>query len=65
MNNINIGQLINQIAAIVRQIVSYGLLLLVAAVVLQQFGVRVPAVPAIDPTRLAYICGAWWLLGGK
>ena len=65
VNNINIGQLIGQITAIVSQAVSIALLLLIAAAVLQRYGVRVPYLPATGPTELAYMAGAWWLYRGR
>jgi hypothetical protein len=46
--------------------VSLGLLMAISAAVAAVFGLRVPGVPAIDPSRLAWLCGAWWLYrGGK
>ena len=64
--NINIGQLVGQIAGIVTQIVGYGLLLLIAAAVLGRYGVHVPYVPATSPNDLTWLCGGWWLYrGGK
>jgi hypothetical protein len=43
------------------QIVVVGLLLIFAGNVLSLFGFRVPYVPNIDFTALAYLCGAYWL----
>ena len=64
MTNINFGQLVSQIAAIVTQIIGYGLLLLIAAAVVSRYGVRVPYIPAINVTELAYLAGAWFLYRG-
>ncbi len=71
MNTINFGQLVSliaaivtQIIAIVTQIIGYGLLLLIAAAVVSRYGVRVPYIPAINVTELAYLGGAWWLYRG-
>ena len=64
--NINLGQLISQIGNIITQVIGYGLLLLIAAAVVGRYGVRVPWVPAVNVTELAYLAGAWWLYrGGK
>lgn len=66
LNQINVGQLLAQIASLVQMIVGYGLLLLIAAAVLGKYGVRVPYVPTQSASDLAWICGAWWLYrGGK
>lgn len=59
--NLNAQRIIDQIAAIVTQIIGYGLLLLMLAMVLQQFGVRVPYVPTLNPTVAVYLFGCWWL----
>lgn len=61
LQQLNISQLIGQIASIVAQIVGYGILLLILAAVAQRYGVRVPYVPTVDHVTLAYIAGAWWL----
>ena len=48
------------------QIASVGLLLLIACAVAGKFGIRLPMVPQVDATALAWLCGAWWLYrGGK
>lgn len=65
MNNLNVSQLLGQIAAIITQIIGYGLLLLIAAAVVSRYGVRVPYVPAVNVTELCYLAGAWWLYGRK
>lgn len=65
MNNINVSQLLGQIAGIITQIIGYGLLLLIAAAVVSRYGVRVPYVPAVNVTELCYLAGAWWLSGRK
>lgn len=57
-------QVLDTIAGIVRAIIGYGLLLLLLAMVLQAFGVRVPMLPAIPPATAVYIFGCWWLLRG-
>jgi len=59
--NVNASQLIAQIAAIATQIVSYGLLILMFVMVAQQFGFRIPSVPAISPTVVVYVFGCWYL----
>lgn len=66
VTNINVSQLISQIASIVTQIIGYGLLLLIAAAVVSRYGIRVPYVPAVNVTELTYLAGAWFLYrGGK
>lgn len=48
------------------QVVSVGLLLLIACAVAGKFGIRLPMVPQVDATALAWLCGSWWLYrGGK
>ena len=59
------SQIISTIETIVTQIIGYGLLLLIAAAVLVRYGVRVPVIPAINVTELAYLAGAWWLYRGR
>jgi hypothetical protein len=43
------------------QIITVGFLLLFAGSMLALFGARVPYVPVLDFTALAYFAGAWWL----
>ncbi|MCI4429480.1 MAG: hypothetical protein JHC40_09975 [Burkholderiales bacterium] len=54
-------QLLSVIPAVILRVLSYGLLILLTGAILQRFGVRIPSVPTIDVTQLAYLCGAWWL----
>lgn len=57
---------LGQVAGVVTQIVGWAILLLIAAAVLQRYGVRIPYIPATGATELAWIAGAWWLYrGGK
>mgnify|MGYP000991523211 FL=1 len=56
---------IGQIFSIIAQLVGYAILLLIAAAVMQKFGVRLPAIPTIGATELAYLCGAYWLARGR
>ena len=58
---LNLNQLLSVIPALILRVLSYGLLVLLSGAVLQRFGVRIPHVPTIDVTQLAYLCGAWWL----
>ena len=48
----------------VSRITGWAFLLLVFAAVLQAFGIRLPvvALPVLDPTRLCYLAGAWYLI---
>lgn len=55
---------LGQVASIVTQIVGWAILLLIAAAVLQRYGVRIPYIPATGATELAYLCGAWFLFRG-
>ncbi len=58
---LNAQQLLSVIPALILRVLSYGLLALLTGAILQRFGVRIPYVPTIDVTQLAYLCGAWWL----
>jgi len=65
MNHVNaILGYVGQAAGIVTQIIGWALLLLIAAAVLQRYGVRIPYIPATGATELAYLCGAWFLFRG-
>lgn len=46
-------------------VVSWGIIVLIAAVVLKEFGVTSKWLPTMDHTKLAYLCGAWWLYRGR
>jgi hypothetical protein len=61
LQQINIGQLVAQIFALIATLVGYALLLLIFSKVVQIFGHPIPYVPAISEVALAYVCGAWWL----
>ena len=64
--NLNLDLLVSQIFTIITRIVGYALLLLIAAAVLGHYGVKLPWLPAVSETALAYLCGAWFLYrGGK
>ncbi len=58
---LNLNQLLSVIPALILRVLSYGLLVLLSGAVLQRFGVRIPYVPTVEVTELAYLCGAWWL----
>ena len=62
LNQINIGQLLNQIIALMAQIVGIGLIVIMFAVISKLFGFQIPHVATPNETALAYLCGAWWLL---
>lgn len=62
--NINFGQLVSQITSILTQIVQLGLLLLIAVGVLSLYGVRIPAVPVVDFSKLVWADGTVWLFRG-
>jgi hypothetical protein len=58
---INPQDIISQVVHIVVQVISYGLLALMLAMVAQQFGFRVPYVPALNPQVQIYLFGCWAL----
>ena len=39
-------------------------LLLIATAVLNRYGVRIPIVPSVGVSELAWLAGAWWLARG-
>ena len=47
--------------ALVLRALNLGLLVLLAGTILHKFGVRIPLLPFMGTTDLAYLCGAWWL----
>ena len=62
----NPNQILSQITGWITTVVSIGLLLLILAALAGKYGLRVPMLPASDPTSLAWLCGAFWLWrGGK
>ena len=62
----NAQQVVSQITSVLGQIINVAVIVLIFGVVLQIYGVRIPQIPAIDATKLAYLCGALWLFrGGK
>ena len=65
MTNVNVSQLVGQIASIVTQVIGYGLLLLIAAAVAGKYNVRIPYIPSTNVVELAYLAGAWWLYRGR
>jgi hypothetical protein len=60
----NAQQIISLIVSWLTQAVSIALLLLIACAVAGVYGVRVPMLPRIDGTALAWLTGAWWLWRG-
>lgn len=60
----DINALIAQVVGIINQIISIGVVLLIFAAVLQKYGVRIPQLPQISATELAWLCGAIWLARG-
>ena len=62
----NAQQVVSQITSVLGQIINVAVIVLIFGVVLQIYGVRIPQIPTIDATKLAYLCGALWLFrGGK
>jgi len=62
--NANVSQIISQITNVLNQIISIAVVLLIFGAVLQVYGIRIPQLPAIDVTKLAWLCGAIWLARG-
>jgi hypothetical protein len=58
------NQIAETIAGFMRMAVGYGLLALLAAMVAQAFGVRLPTIPVIPPATAVYLFGCWYLLRG-
>jgi hypothetical protein len=48
----------------ITRFVSLALLVLIAVAVIGFYGGRVPMVPRVDATPLAWICGAFWFWRG-
>ncbi len=64
--NLSMPPIVSQIFALITQLVGYGLLLLIAAAVLNEFGVRATFLPRVSGQSLVWLCGCYWLLrGGK
>ena len=61
LKNLNINAVIQQVASIITTIVSLVLLCMIAATVARTQGWNFPYIRPLDPTPLAYLCGAWWL----
>lgn len=55
------NSIVAQIVAVLWQIISVAVVLLIFGAVVQLFGIRIPQLPAIDPTKLVYLCGCVWL----
>jgi hypothetical protein len=63
---ISIPPVVGQVFALITTLVGYGLLLLIAAAVLSEFGVRASFMPRVSGQSLVWLCGCFWLLrGGK
>lgn len=52
---------IDQVFTWILKIIGWGLALMILAAIMQRFGARIPAVPAIDHVTLAYLAGAYYL----
>lgn len=62
----DLSSIVAQVVSILGQIINVAVIVLIFGVVIQIYGVRIPQIPAIDATKLAYLCGAIWLArGGK
>lgn len=62
--NANLSQIVSQITGILNQIISVAVVLLIFGAVIQIYGIRIPQLPAIDVTKLAWLTGAIWLARG-
>lgn len=51
-----------QVKAILFEIISWGLALMILAAIVQRFGARLPMIPVIDHVTIAYLAGAYWLV---
>lgn len=60
-NGIDINQIIGAIKDIAILIVSLVLAVVLCGTSLKAAGHSVPYLPVMDPTPLAYLCGAFWL----
>lgn len=64
--NLSMPPIISQIASLITTLVGYGLLLLIAAAVLNEFGVRASFMPRVSGQSLIWLAGCFWLVrGGK
>lgn len=52
---------LNQLIAWAKQGIGLAVLVLLAAALLNYFGVRVPVIKVLTPDQLVRVCGAWWL----
>lgn len=62
--NVNPGQLLAQIAALIQTAIGYGLLVLIGAAVAAKFGVSARVVPVVNENALAALCLAFWAYRG-
>lgn len=61
-----VGLWITYATQVVLWLTQTALMILIAGAVAAKFGLRVPVVPQVDATALAWLCGAFWLWrGGK
>lgn len=64
--NLSLPPIVGQLFSLITTIVGYALLLLIAAAVLGEFGVRASFMPRVSGQSLVWLCGCFWLLrGGK
>ena len=61
LNQISLTQIINQVRDIIVLVVGFVLALFLLATAFRSFGHPIPYIAAMDPTSLAYLCGAYWL----
>lgn len=58
----NAQQLVAEIRGWLIWAIDLGLILLLFAMVAQQFGIRLPSIPQVAPATAVYVFGARWLL---
>lgn len=61
LRTVSLGQIVAIVTGLITQLIGFGLVLLIAAAVWNAFGYSQPFVRALDPTPLAWLCGAWYL----
>lgn len=60
-----INDVVSTIAKVSKWIVGFGFILMLAVVVIQQFGVNVPLIPTMAHEPMLYYAGAYWLITAR
>ena len=61
LQNVSVSQVLAIITNAVSQFISLALVLMIGAAVLSHIGIAQSFIRVLDPTTLAYLCGAWYL----